>query len=182
MEPRITKILKVAGVKSLLFFSGYAPLGAIWITILWQDRKEEIVLTIIVVLAVVVISSLVFLYGFVKWAENEDGDIRPISHSQRRDDQLVSYIVTYAVPFLAIPSEGSVVAIGFGIFFLMVFALQIKLNLLYINPILAVFGYHLYEVSMEDKTLILLTKQENPPEREVHAINLASTILVATDH
>lgn len=182
MEQRITKVLTVAGVKSLLFFSGYAPLGAIWITILWKDRDDEIVLTIILALAGAVIVSLVFLYGFVRWAKNEDGVSRHISHSQRRDDQLVSYIVTYAVPFLAIPSEGPVVAVGFGIFFLMVFTLQVKLNLLYINPILAVVGYHLYEVSMEDKTLILLTKQENPPKHEVRAISLASTILIATNH
>lgn len=142
------------GVKSLLFLSAYAPLGAILAVLLWRESRYWSF-----GLALVVVLSLLLLYFFVQDLKNSSTVELTVEQIQRRDGDIVSYIVTYAIPFLAVPFESIETGIGLGIFFVAVWLLQVKLNLLYINPILALFNYHLYEVTTGGTVQILLSKK-----------------------
>lgn len=142
------------GVKSLLFLSAYAPLGTILAVLLWRESRVWSV-----GIGVVVITSLLLLYFFVQDLKQSAPVELTVEQVQRRDGDVVSYIVTYAIPFLAVPFESIEVGVGLGIFFVAVWLLQVKLNLLYINPMLALFNYHLYEVTTGGTVQVLLSKK-----------------------
>lgn len=69
---------------------------------------------------------------------------------QRCDGEAISYIVSYIIPFLAVPFNGWEQGIALLIFFLVVCFLYVNSNMIHINPTLNLIGYHIYEITLED--------------------------------
>lgn len=143
-------------VKSILFLSAYAPLGAITSLLIWPQSK----VSAIIIAAVVVLSLLALRWFIQDMKTNSEPMTLPIDEIERRDGELVSYVVTYALPFLTIPFDSIRVSIGLVIFFIVIWFMQVKLNLLHINPVLAVGNYHLYDVMTDGSVQILLSKKD----------------------
>lgn len=139
--------------KSLLFLSAYFPLGIIMSLLLLSQS-----LWASGIVAFVSFVSLGLLRSFIKDLKKSEPMYLDVEQVQRRDRDIVSYIVTYAIPFLTIPFEGVNVGIGLGIFFVIIWLLQVKLNLLHINPVFALFDYHIYEITASGRVQILLSK------------------------
>lgn len=143
-------------VKSILFLSAYTPLGVITSLLVWTQSRIAAG-----IVAGAVVLSLLALGLFIRDLKtNSEPVLLPVDQIQQRDGELVSYVVTYALPFLAIPFESVRVSVGLTIFFLVIWYMQVKLNLLHINPILAVFNYHLYDVTTNGSVQILLSKED----------------------
>lgn len=159
-------------VKSLLFLSAYSPLGAILAILLWPNSRLWSI-----VLSVVVLLSLTLLWLFLQDLKNSEPVEMNVEQIQRRDGDIVSYIVTYAIPFLAVPFESREISIGLFLFFAVVWLLQIKLNLLHINPILAMFNYHLYEVTAGGTVQILLSKKRRSSTATLLVVKVSSNVV-----
>lgn len=159
-----------AGVfKSLMFLSAYSPLGVILAVILWNGYS--------IVLIGVSLGSIVLLVSFLHGLKRSEPKRVQVQQLQRRDEQIVSYIVTYAIPFLAVPFESGQMAFGLVLFFVLIWFLQVRLDLLHINPILSVLRYHMYEVTTSGVTQILLCKRRLGPDSVVYAARVGDTIL-----
>jgi hypothetical protein len=92
---------------------------------------------------------------------------------QRRDAEAMSYIVSYIIPFLAIPFGDWEQAAALGIFFLMFGILYVNSNMIHINPMLNLFGYHLYAITLEDgSSHALLTRQRVLRGSQLMAVKL----------
>lgn len=66
---------------------------------------------------------------------------------EKLGENLVSYVMTYIVPLTTL-SKSSTISdyIGNIILFIIIMCLYIRLNLMYINPVLILFSYNIYKV------------------------------------
>lgn len=102
-----------------------------------------------------------------------------ITDLQRRDGEAMSYIVTYIIPFIAIPYSGVEQGIALSIFFVVLAILYVNSNMLHINPMLNLGRYHLYEVTLENGSVqTLITKHRMVRGGEVSAITIGEDILL----
>lgn len=139
----------------LLFLSAYSPLMLI-LAVLLIDRYWLVP----VALCLISLVSVLAMFSIVHSFRSDAALPLQINGLQRRDDQVVSYLVSYIIPFLAVPFDGIQKGVGLAIFFLILGILHIRLNLIYVNPVLALAGYRLYEVTSEGGgTHSLITKQ-----------------------
>jgi hypothetical protein len=96
-----------------------------------------------------------------------------------RDAEAMAYIVTYIIPFLAIPLHGWKEGISLCIFFIVLGVLYVNSNMIHINPMLNLFGYHLYEITTEDGGVhSLLTKRTVRHRETIEAVKLGDEILL----
>jgi hypothetical protein len=83
-----------------------------------------------------------------------------VERVQRIDAEATSYIVTYVIPFLALPSDSWQHGVALMILYAVLGVLYVTANLIHINPMLNLFGYHLYEVTLSDGgEYALITRQ-----------------------
>lgn len=172
---------------SVLFLSSYTPLLVILVILLWPTGRVWCELPLLSIgfelplwstaLVIVLAFSLFFLWLFVHSLKKSAPKRIEVQEIHRRDEQIVSYLVTYVLPFLAAPFESTEKAIGLGIFFGVVWLLQVKLNLLYINPVLALFNYRLYEVTTSGTVQMLLSKKRRGPTGILYAVTVGDNIL-----
>jgi hypothetical protein len=170
-------------LRSVLFLSSYAPLLVILAILLWSTGpslwdKLPVLSTSLIILAAL---SLLLLWLFLRSFKESEPTRVDVEQIQQRDEQIVNYIVTYAIPFLAAPFESKEKALGLGIFFVVVWLLQVKLNLLYINPVLTLFNYHLYQVTTPETVQILLSKKRLGPTGILYAVKAGDNILFESD-
>jgi hypothetical protein len=98
---------------------------------------------------------------------------------QKRDAEAMAYIVTYVIPFLAIPFSDWRQSTSFAIFFGVLGILYINSNMIYINPMLNLCGYHLYEVTRDDGSVhSLITRRRIHHGVTVTAVRADDDILV----
>ena len=69
---------------------------------------------------------------------------------QRRDGEAMSYIVTYIIPFLALPADDRDKGAALVVFFVTLAVIYVNSQMIHINPMLNLAGFHLYEVATED--------------------------------
>ncbi|HFD87403.1 MAG TPA: hypothetical protein ENJ35_06990 [Gammaproteobacteria bacterium] len=68
----------------------------------------------------------------------------------------MSYIVTYLLPFIALPSGDLASGISLGIFLIVLAILYVNSDMLHINPMLNLAGWHIYEVTLEKGEIFTL--------------------------
>lgn len=115
-------------------------------------------------LSVIWLMLLISIVGVVATSLILKTKINPDSHRveavQVKNEQVLGYLATYILPFLSFNLEKANDQIALLIIFISIGILYIKADLLYINPILMLLGYNIYEVTFEDgKTRILITKK-----------------------
>jgi len=91
----------------------------------------------------------------------------------------MAYIVTYIIPFLVIPFHGWKEGIALTIFFVVLGILYVNSNMIHINPMLNLCGYHLYEITDEDGGVHSLLARRSIRHREtINAAKLGDEILL----
>ena len=158
----------------LLFISSYFPLSLIFF-ILFVAKHCWVSLSILLV-------GVIGLFGMVIYLQTANG-IAPIQVKvvgvQRCDGEAISYIVSYVIPFLAIPFNGWQQGIALSIFFLVTGILYINSNMIHINPMLNLIGYHVYEITLEDSGVYSLIARRRIKRGEVlRIITLAEHIFL----
>lgn len=96
---------------------------------------------------------------------------------QRKDGEAMSYILTYLVPFVALPSDGWEKLVSLLVFFLVLALLYINSNMIHVNPMLNIFGYRIYELSMDDGAIhALITRRRVIRGSEIKVIEIDEDI------
>jgi len=74
-----------------------------------------------------------------------------VSGLQGRDSDIMSYIATYLLPFVVFPLDSWEQIVALGIVIFVIGYVYVNSNMLHINPMLNLAGFHLYEVTLEGK-------------------------------
>lgn len=128
-------------VRILLFISSYFPLLAIFSI---QNANKESYWYLIPVITGVI--ACIILLIFIKWVVGSAARDEVVAEIQRKDAEVMSYIVTYIFPFMDLDFADISNLLSLGIFFLILMIIYINSNLIHINPMLNLSGYHIYEI------------------------------------
>jgi hypothetical protein len=132
-------------MRVLLFLSSYFPLFLIISVLVFP--KNWLVAVVIFFLD---ICFVVALWRYLRYCQrkHQRAFIR-LRNYQQRDSEAMSYIASYVVPFASFSLDIVPQVIALTIFILMLLALYVNSNMIYVNPMLNLVGYHLYEIEIE---------------------------------
>ena len=130
----------------LLFLSSYAPLFAI---LAYDAYPGNLVL--VWVLGATAVFSPAALWGYVHYWLPRKAEISiTAKRVTPRDSEAVSYLLFYLFPFLDVNLQSLAESAPMIVLLLVMSIIYINSNMMYVNPMLNLFGYHIFEVENED--------------------------------
>ena len=159
----------------LLFLSSYAPLFLILAMRGWTENRP-----IAVALGGLAVLSVIALILFLHYAFRLQSAPLLVTSVKSRDGDVMSYIVTYLLPFLAIKLNDMKDVSSLGLLLIVVGILYVNSNLIHTNPILSLLGYHLFEIEdREKKTTTLICKRTYVKvNSEIDAVSVGDYVLL----
>jgi len=134
-------------IKLMMYVSSYLPLYIIILLIKYDylhDYRKHIAFYLLFLILILI--SLCTVIGITKTKGNEKHTIKNIEKS---GDALIGYVMSYIVQLATFDYETNLGVI-MGIFlYVLVGFLYIKLDLLYLNPTLMLFGYNVFLINEE---------------------------------
>lgn len=138
----------------IFFISSYAPLLVVFAIL---DTFENLVSRW--VCSMVALISV----GVLPWLLRGARDLHPIpievSRAGPRNSDTVGYVVTYLLPFIVIDSGNWPERVALFVFFAVIAVLFVRAQLFFINPVLNLAGFRIFEVETPRRTVVLLTKR-----------------------
>ncbi|MCB9365895.1 MAG: hypothetical protein H6508_01715 [Calditrichaeota bacterium] len=161
--------------KLILFASSYLPLWIIF-AIQLLARQNRIGAYIAVGFAAFCFLGLMV---FLKIVQGINPLTLKVASIQRRDGEAMSYIVTYLLPFIALPSCEIGDLLSLGIFLVVLAVLYVNSDMIHINPVLNLLGWHVYEIE-DDKghVFTILSKSRLKRGTEIGAIRIGEDMYV----
>ena len=159
-------------VRCLLFISSYFPLAVIFCILLWQTH---LLLAIIILLVGISGLIILFLY-FLLIAPRRAKSHEMITELDRHDGDVLSYVASYLVPFVSLDLTGAQLW-AVIVFLAVLLIIYVNSNMIYINPMLNILGYHLYEIKIakNETSFYLLTRQRVGLRSVVHVARIGDT-------
>jgi hypothetical protein len=136
-------------VRCMLFVSSYFPLALIFCVLLFVNHTFWAIIILLIGLSGLVVMLLYFLV--ITPTKNMFDE--KVIELQKRDGDVMSYIASYLIPFVTFPLEGWQQITAVLVFIAVLLVVYVNSNMIYINPMLNLIGYHLYEVTLEHSEL-----------------------------
>lgn len=162
-------------VRCMLFVSSYFPLSLIFAILLFYSN-----LVLAITILVIGVAGLVVLWQYIYMAHEKTAFLDEVTELQKRDGEVLSYIASYLVPFATFQLSGWQQGTAIVIFILVLLLVYVNSNMIYINPMLNLRGYHLYEVRIRTSKvpLHLITRYEVELEQPIRYIRLSDGIIL----
>jgi len=159
-------------VRCLLFISSYFPLAVIFCILLWEKH----LLWAVIILFIGISGLLILFLYFVLIAPRRAKSHETITELNRHDGDVLSYVASYLVPFVSLDLAG-VQLWAVIVFLVVLLIIYVNSNMIYINPMLNIFGYHLYEIKIakNETSFYLLTRQRVGLRSVVHVARIGDT-------
>ena len=129
------------GTRVILFLSSYAPLFVMIAARGWRDSHYGAA-----GLSAVAVCSVAILTIFLRRAQTLAANRVAVASVVSRDNNAMSYIVSYLLPFFAVKLNDARDLTSLGIFVLVIGLLYVNSNMIYVNPVLNLAGYHIFEI------------------------------------
>jgi hypothetical protein len=164
-------------IRVVLFFCSYFPLTLI-LCVLQYDQWPWWVTALVG--GVFGIGSLALTWFYFWYMRRAYGEQKKVTSFSSHDSEVMNYIAAYLIPFVTFQLGSIKQGITLGIFVLVLLVLYVRSNMIYINPILNFFGYHLYEVEIEASQSAHYYITRKPPERgrEIRFVRLSDDIFL----
>jgi hypothetical protein len=149
--------------KGALFLTAYAPLaGLIWIR-LWTVWKDAAIGAIVIALLLLVVGWLIVTL----LARGSEADVTIVT-AERLSDTAPNFMLGYVLPFLLLDLDDISAVIAGASFVALLGIAYVRGGMLYANPLLTLFGYHIWRVTGRqtpgtglDLALILISRQRD---------------------
>lgn len=169
-------------IKIIMFISSYFPLY-IMVTILYfskilEDLSKKNLLTIsfIVLMTVLIIISIMSIFLL----KNGDATREKIINTlENPDDAVLSYIMTYMIPLIANGDNSKEIYIVNIFLFVLIGYIYLKLNLIYLNPLWAMFGYITYRDMNKEIIITNISREELRHKYKLKGYYISNNVFVA---
>ncbi len=163
-------------VRCMLFVSSYFPLALIFSIFLFDRQRSWAVIILLVGLSGLVIMLLYFLLIAPRRAILHE----KVAELQKRDGDVMSYIASYLIPFVAFPFNSWEQIAAIIVFMIALLVVYVNSNMIYINPMLNLIGYHLYEVTLEHSELshYLIIRDRIVRGERLHLVKIGESIFL----
>src|SRR5947209_6326999 len=132
--------------RGILFFSSYFPLVLIFCIL--QLGKWPL-WAVALLFGIGIVSLLGTRFYFWLMRSRAYVEQKKVINFTKRDSEVMSYIASYLIPFVTFPLDTAQQFWALGVFIVVLLIIYVHSNMIYINPMLNVAGYHLYEVEIE---------------------------------
>ena len=128
-------------LRALLFLSSYAP---VFLILALKSHGDSFALfRLSVALLIGAVIGILIFWGIAKRHNPQEMVVLTV---QSRDADLAGYLVGYLLPFVGAVAVDWQDVLAFILFFVFVGIIYVNSRMIYVNPLLALAGYHLYEV------------------------------------
>jgi hypothetical protein len=163
-------------MRVLLFLSSYFPLFLI-LGILFANKNW------IAALAMLLLGllSLLELWRYIHDRQrNQQHSFTKILDYSRRDNEAMGYIASYVVPFASFSLETIPQILALSVFVIVLLVLYVNSNMIYINPMLNLVGYHLYEIEIEhsNHSHYYLARKRLARGEIIHYVRISDEVLL----
>ncbi len=140
-------------VSILIFQSAYSPLSIIFL-IQDTDFTAGTIAHPWMVFSILMVSifSCVFLLITVKTVHSSEPPVT-VKSTSIRSGELINYSIPYMISFFVMDLGNLNMLLSFGFFMMLMYWLTMKTHNIFVNPILALMGYNLYNVRYERDSL-----------------------------
>ena len=147
MKPNVPTAL----TQIVLFASSFAPLLGLfaWLNT-FGAGVPSLILGIIAGVAGLGLVAFVVVVQFLTTVEVSPSSIQP------RDQDTIGYVVTYLLPFVTLGVQSWRERGAIIFFIVLVAVLYIRASLFYVNPLLALAGFRLYEAELETGRSVII--------------------------
>ena len=137
-----------------------------------------ILTTLWLLLSIFSLLALVLVFHVRKSKEAEP---RHIKEATNRNDAVTNYLLVYIFPFVVLDLSQIENWVSFIVFFFVIGVIQVRSNYLYVNPVLGVAGYNIYDVKTEDKKMTLLINERiDDCPRHISTVELSNGVHITT--
>ncbi len=165
-------------IRLLLCVSSYFPLALIFAVQFFFKGQRWAGIGILTVGVIGLIGISVYL-RFVRQLNPMKIKVESIL---RRDGEAMSYIVSYLLPFIALPAGDAAFGISLCVFLAVLVVLYMNSDMMHINPMLNLMGWHIYEITLPDgEVRALLSHRRARKGRESYVIQMGDDILLEVD-
>ncbi len=163
-------------IRGMLFLSSYFPLTLIFFFLFVEQHP----IWALVILAIGLSGLIIMFLYFFQFAPKLGSIQEKITGLQRRDGDVMGYIASYLLPFVAIPFGGWQQGVALLIFVVVLGIVYVNSNMIHVNPMLNLIGYHIYEITLEqgDMPHSLITRHRIAPGETIHLIDIGDGIFL----
>lgn len=162
-------------VRLLLCLSSYFPLTVIFAVQFFFKGEQWAGIGALVV----GVAGLIGISAYLRFVRKLNSMKVKIDSVVRRDGEAMSYIVSYLLPFIALPSGDVASCVSLGVFLTVLVILYMNSDMMHINPMLNLMGWHVYEITLADgETRSLISKRRARKGREANTIQMGDDILL----
>jgi hypothetical protein len=101
-----------------------------------------------------------------------------ITGVEKRDENVVSYIASYLLPFVTFPLGQPEQIAALLVFIVVLLILYVNSNMIYINPMFNLVGYHLYEITIQTDQMshYLIARQGIKPDKMLYFVEISDNV------
>ncbi|MCP4570472.1 MAG: hypothetical protein GY841_23050 [FCB group bacterium] len=137
--------------KIALFLTSYIPL---MIIISIQCNFKPLYLNVII--ATLAGFSILIVALFFIFSRKISAVDLPVTSVANKDADALGYIVTYLVPYLGMELADTRNLISVAIVILTLMAIYVNSNMIFVNPVVNLMGYHIFEITDNEENFYLL--------------------------
>lgn len=159
----------------MLFFCSYFPLLLI-VCVLQYDVWPW---WVIAMLGAFGVGILLFTCVYFSWVRHKAYvEQRKVTSFTRHDSEVMGYIASYLVPFVTFPLSNLKQIIALLLFVGVLLVIYVHSNMIYINPVLSLVGYRLYEIEIEQsqRSHYYIARKPLERNREIRFVLLSDDI------
>lgn len=125
-------------LSALLFLSAYSP-----VFLLLGLRAYGRVCAVVVLSAALVVLALLGTFAFLFVARRMPTQRMTVVTVEQRDGDVAGFLVAYLLPFVGVLASDWRDVLALALFICLIGIVYVNSRMIYVNPLLAVFGYHL---------------------------------------
>ncbi len=163
-----------APARLVLIISAYSPLMVVLAARFWTTSRLAAALLVAVALASVLALSL-----YLRQLRKMQAQEITISASDPAVSELLGHISAYLFPFLNVDFSHPASLVSLALVYAVLILIQVKTNLIHINPALYALGYHVLRVTeASGRAYTLISHRDIPRGSTVRGIRAGNHVLL----
>lgn len=181
MNNKNDKIKKLM-TRIIMFISSYFPLYIMIIILYYSkilkglEEHNSFIICTVVLIAILVVISIISIFLLKCGRGTKEIDARNLENP---DDTVLSYIMTYIIPLITNGDSSKEVYVVNIFLFILIGYIYLRLNLIYLNPLWAMFGYVIYKNANKEIIITNVSREILRHKENLKGYYISNDIFVA---
>lgn len=169
-------------LRIVMFISSYFPLYIIVIVLYFSKILNGILEFNILIIGFAMLTAALILISFMSVCllrKGKGSREKVVKDLENPDDTVLSYIMTYIFPLVANGDNSKEVYIVNILLFILIGYIYLRLNLIYLNPLWAMFGYIIYRDTNKEIVITNISREILKHKEKLKGYYISNDIFIA---